>query len=173
MIGKNQILTHDTSMFMPFIENACIPQLRSGDRDYAKMTILVDGYNDDDRELWDIPEVTEWFKTLHKTYPYILYFLTPESIKLYFNILAPIVYDFISIDLIGEYCDELGLEAEPALSGKILNRQKIGVLFLNICCYFQPYFESLFGKDLPKYQDTLDDTFKKTAQIIKEMNWSV
>jgi hypothetical protein len=49
------------------------------------------GYDDDPRELWEIPEVRRWFARLVEAVPHLLYLLDPlEGMpKLYFALLMP------------------------------------------------------------------------------------
>ena len=42
----------------------------------SKIGIFVDGYNDDPRELFEVPEVCQYFQTLHKAWPFGLYFFS-------------------------------------------------------------------------------------------------
>lgn len=40
-----------------------------------KLMIVIDGYDDDDRELFEIQEIRDYFFTLDKLFPYWFYFL--------------------------------------------------------------------------------------------------
>jgi len=48
----------------------------------------VDGYTEDTRGLWDIPEVVSYFKSLHEKTPYLLFWMGKESVPLYCRILT-------------------------------------------------------------------------------------
>lgn len=43
---------------------------------YDRVDIGVDWYNDDKRELWEIPEVKQFFRILDNQWPYWFFFLT-------------------------------------------------------------------------------------------------
>jgi hypothetical protein len=50
----------------------------------GRISLLVDGYNDDPRELFEVPEVRAYIKRLDQAWPYWFFFLSQadESIKL-------------------------------------------------------------------------------------------
>jgi hypothetical protein len=50
----------------------------------GRISLVVDGYNDDPRELFEIPEVRAYMKRLDQAWPYWFFFLSQvdESIKL-------------------------------------------------------------------------------------------
>ena len=89
VISKGSVLEKNVSDFEIFVDSVCLAQLRSGRKDYATAVLSIDGYNDDSRSLWHIPEVREWFKALHSVRPYAPYFLSPASIQIYFTCLEP------------------------------------------------------------------------------------
>ncbi|HCY77646.1 MAG TPA: hypothetical protein DHV28_17175 [Ignavibacteriales bacterium] len=43
---------------------------------YERVDIAVDWYEDDHRELWEIPEVKQFLRILDNSFPYWFYFLT-------------------------------------------------------------------------------------------------
>ena len=43
---------------------------------YDSVEITVSGYDDDPRELWEIPEVKRWFETLDKAWPFAFFFMS-------------------------------------------------------------------------------------------------
>lgn len=45
----------------------------------SNMAFTVSGYDTDPRELWAIPEVKKWFRSLYKKVPYLFYFLSEEN----------------------------------------------------------------------------------------------
>jgi len=47
------------------------------------LDIGVDGYHNDPRPLWEIPEVCNWFFQIHEQLPYLPFWLTTESFKIY------------------------------------------------------------------------------------------
>lgn len=50
--------------------------------------LTFDGYQDDSREVWQIPEVLGWCLSLHNRTPWISYWLAQDSICVYYLILA-------------------------------------------------------------------------------------
>jgi hypothetical protein len=44
-----------------------------------KIDLSISGYDDDPRELWEIPEVKSYIKQLDKAFPYWFYFITKHS----------------------------------------------------------------------------------------------
>jgi hypothetical protein len=58
-------------------------RLAKGDIHAGDLTITVAGYDTDRRELWQIPEVRQWFATWHQRQPYAPYFLDGHSALLY------------------------------------------------------------------------------------------
>jgi hypothetical protein len=89
IIPKEHILEKDVSNFENFVDTICLAQLGSGQANYAIAVLSIDGFNDDPRSLWHIPEVREWFKALHLARPYALYFISPASIQIYITCLEP------------------------------------------------------------------------------------
>src|SRR5882762_3294847 len=73
--------------FSNFLRAYRVHQLPSG-RELSKMMgsliFMIDGYNDDPRELSEISEVRDFYWALHKAWPYWLYFcdLTHDGLKL-------------------------------------------------------------------------------------------
>lgn len=51
-----------------------------------KIIILIEGYNNDTRPIWEINEIREYFKTLDLLFPYWFYFLKKEKEANYFGL---------------------------------------------------------------------------------------
>ena len=49
-----------------------------------KMMFVIDGYNEDPRELAEIPEVRNWIKKLDESFPYWFFFCSPHCQTLKF-----------------------------------------------------------------------------------------
>jgi hypothetical protein len=94
-IPKAHVLNKNYSMLLDFINSISLPQIKSGDKNYAKIVIAINGYDNDVRTLWNIPEVVEWFKELHMKHPYMPLFLSPGSVQVYFEVLRPIAHSII------------------------------------------------------------------------------
>lgn len=83
MFSRRQIETCDVDEPLQFLRS-----LTAG-RDVAieysgRISLMVDGYNDDPRELFEIPKVRAYFKRLDQAWPNWFFFLSQidESIKL-------------------------------------------------------------------------------------------
>lgn len=83
MFSRRQVETCDIAEPLQFLRRL------TADRHTAlefsgRISLLVDGYNDDSRELFEIPEVRAYFKRLDQEWPYWFFFLSQadESIKL-------------------------------------------------------------------------------------------
>ena len=83
MISRRQVEAFDIASVMtnlkPFLATREDAWLYRG-----QMTLVVDGYNDDPRELVDIPEVRALLQKLYQQWPYWAFFLNQvdDSIKL-------------------------------------------------------------------------------------------
>lgn len=58
-----------------------------------QILLFVDGYNDDPRELWEIPEVLDWYLVLYRLYPQLAFFLDPGSCRLFFYMVLRMLSD--------------------------------------------------------------------------------
>jgi Chlororespiratory reduction 6 len=83
--------------------------------------LVISGYEDDPRELWEVPEVRRWFSRFVAAVPHLLMFLSPEwgSSKLYFALLLeeldnehllPALED--AFQAMNAYIAERGIDAE-------------------------------------------------------------
>ena len=93
----------------------------------------IDGYNDDPRELWEIPEAKRYFKKLDEVAPFFLYFIANEifdkGVRLYLKMfINPAFFtdpnlnkktakqagDFVGkrIHAIVSYCKEINMNGE-------------------------------------------------------------
>ncbi len=93
IISKDHILSCNYELLLKFINEVCIPQIKSGNSTYSTIILSINGYDHDPRSLWNIPEVVLWFKTLHNQMPYTPFFLSPGSVQLYFAINQPYAKD--------------------------------------------------------------------------------
>ncbi|MFH0846563.1 MAG: hypothetical protein V1894_00695 [Chloroflexota bacterium] len=94
VIPKTDILQRSFSVLLRHIDSVALPQIRSGDMNYSKMVIAINGYDSDARSLWDIPEVVEWFKELHMKHPYMPLFLSPGSVQVISECFSPLLIAF-------------------------------------------------------------------------------
>lgn len=65
----------------------------------ASQGILIDGYNQDPRELYLIPEVRRYWQELYKAWPQSLYFLSPKTGSLQLLVLSHIDFKATKRDL--------------------------------------------------------------------------
>ena len=81
---KNQIEAGDIGIFLEFVESLGILEPEQADADdvrklQSKINFLIDGYNDDSRELYQIPEVRHFIQQIQAQWPYGLYFFGNEA----------------------------------------------------------------------------------------------
>ncbi len=98
-VPREHVLSKSFEMVIWFIETQSLPQLSIGNKDYPKMSLSIDGYNDDPRELKDIPEVIQWFKALNEAHAYIVYFMTPSTVQEFYTMLLPVSKEILGRDL--------------------------------------------------------------------------
>jgi hypothetical protein len=53
------------------------------------LDLLIQGYDDDNRSLYEVPEVTRWIRMIYARWPDLLYWLTPTSLRVYMLCLNP------------------------------------------------------------------------------------
>jgi hypothetical protein len=95
IIPKEHVLEKNISNFENFVDTICLVQLGRGQENYAIAVLSIDGFNNDPRSLWHIPEVREWFKALHLARPYAPYFISPASIQICITCLVPFLPDVL------------------------------------------------------------------------------
>jgi hypothetical protein len=59
--------------------NGLVEDKESARSAMGSVSILVDGYDDDPREIYQIPEVRDWYGKLVEAVPHLLFFLFPEA----------------------------------------------------------------------------------------------
>jgi hypothetical protein len=82
VLSRQQVESGDTHEPMTFLQHII------ANPDHAlefmgRVSLIVDGYNDDARELFEVPEVRRYIKALDDEWPFWFYFLsqTDESLK--------------------------------------------------------------------------------------------
>lgn len=78
-IGKEEIKRLDFSTFEGFMEDVANDGCKNRE---DTLIFAVNGYDEDERELYDILEVRKYFRELLKKYPYIFYYLEEEMWQL-------------------------------------------------------------------------------------------
>jgi hypothetical protein len=148
IIPNDHILSKDFSMLTSYIERVCIPQIRSGILNYSTIVLSINGYDNDPRSLWDIPEVVSWFKMLFKVHPYIPLLLSPGSVQLYFYILQPLAREIIPKDR--EYANEKDYKA----------------LLLHTLWERNIYFQKVLANDYSRCQYILRKADERVTQAV-------
>lgn len=150
IVEKADILKKSVPVFLlDYINLISLPQIKSGDGNYSKMVLTINGYDNDARPLWDIPEVVEWYRELHTKHPYMPLFLTPGSVQVYFQVLRPIAYSIIP----AEYRDKKDL---------------VGLL-LHTLSERNKYFSGVLGSDYDRCQSILNAADKSVADAVTNL----
>jgi hypothetical protein len=76
-IPQETIQNCDTSEYVALL-NVITNSIQSFEEAYQKYVFLVSGYDDDHRELYQIPEVVEFITALNSKLPFWLYFVTHQ-----------------------------------------------------------------------------------------------
>lgn len=101
-IPRKAITDKDTLIFTRRIERwqteyaehakkAGIPFLR------GTVLFSVEGYDSDPRELYEIPEVQQWFRELLRKVPYLFYYVDPDPAHQQYSFIIPMYVKFTSI----------------------------------------------------------------------------
>ena len=77
---KAMVIHKDVSYFGPVRDDLINLTVEYGQLNHVE--ILIGGYNDDDRSLYEVPEVRRWIKLIHTRWPDLLFWLTPGSLWL-------------------------------------------------------------------------------------------
>jgi hypothetical protein len=85
--SKPMVLHNDVSYFGQIHDELVQLTITHGKLNHAE--ILIEGYNDDHRSLYEVPEVRRWVKNLHNTWPDSLLWLTPGSLWFFVLSLNP------------------------------------------------------------------------------------
>jgi hypothetical protein len=149
IISKEDILKRNFSTLLFHITSVSLPQIKAGDKNYSKTVISIDGYNNDARPLWKIPEVVKWFEGLHRRHPYIPLFLSSGSVQLYFLILKPIAFRVLPPEYRGMN-DLVGL-----LAHTMAERNK--------------YFIAILGGDYERCQPILINADKLVSDAVTKL----
>jgi ankyrin repeat protein len=149
VIPRADILKKSFSVLLGHINSVSLPQIKSGDGNYSKMVIAINGYDNDDRPLWDIPEVIEWFKELHKKHPYMPLFLSPGSVQVYFQVLKPLAHSIIPADY--------------------SNQKDLVGLLLHTLQERNNYFSRVLGSDYDRCKPMLDAADKSVGNAVTNL----
>jgi hypothetical protein len=78
IIDRNSVESCDVSLIEEFFANTIASEEELLSR-INQVAFSVDGYDDDARELFDIPEVRDYFRRVNELFPSFFYFLEPTS----------------------------------------------------------------------------------------------
>jgi hypothetical protein len=78
IISRRSVKELETRHAIRFFE-ACGADREAALTNVGRVIVLVDGYDDDRRELWQIPQVRRFFDRLWRAVPHMLFFLLPEG----------------------------------------------------------------------------------------------
>jgi hypothetical protein len=134
---------------LEFINSISLPQIKSGNENYSKMVLTINGYDNDARPLWDIPEVVEWYRELHTKYPYMPLFLSPGSVQVYFQVLGPISSSIIP----AEYRD----------------KDELVGLLLHTLSERNKYFSTVLGSDYDRCQAILNTADRAVTNAVTNL----
>lgn len=88
-LSKEEIIDSDVSRFLLGIAREANERGGLGTVQ-GKIFFEIDGYNDDKRGLWEIPEVRRYFRKLDETAPFFLYYIANETF-------APLVRTYLKM----------------------------------------------------------------------------
>lgn len=126
-VSKQEILAKDTSRVVDILDSF-IPNLLERNRNGVQ--IEVNGFNADNRELFDIEEVREYFKTLFENIPHIFYWMDfksympmflglmlykPVRVPGYVTITSRNLQEYVYLGFFGlnEFCRQHNISPEP------------------------------------------------------------
>lgn len=95
---------------------------RHGIKKYRNNIVFqIDGYNDDPREIFEIPEIKAFFKKVFDKYPYMLYFLSDINANDAW-VLACLCNKHQTCSIVGKRNIDLKMQFDNNLLSQILNQ---------------------------------------------------
>ena len=95
-ISQRNIQDCDTSEYVTLLHGAT-GSLQSFEEGFQKYVFLISGYDDDPRELYQIPEVVSFIKDLNSKLPFWLYFVNTSD-KKFFSWMIACLCQAMSLD---------------------------------------------------------------------------
>jgi hypothetical protein len=95
-ISQETIQNCDTSEYVTLLHGAT-GSLQSFEAAFQKYVLLISGYDDDQRELYQIPEVVSFIKDLNSKLPFWLYFVNTSD-KRFFSWMIAWLCQAMSLD---------------------------------------------------------------------------
>lgn len=96
IFGKPQVENNTTALFLKQFGVDNLPRGRELARMMNSFEFVIDGYNDNPQEIYMIPEVREFFKNLHRDWPYWFFFcdLRTETLTMMTMCMLPTISGF-------------------------------------------------------------------------------
>ena len=95
-ISQENIQNCDTSEYVSLLHGITYP-LQSFEAAFQRYVFLISGYDDDPRELYQIPEVVSFIKDLNSKLPFWLYFVNTSD-KKFFSWMIACLCQAMSLD---------------------------------------------------------------------------
>ena len=95
-ISQEVIHNCDTSEYVTLLHGATV-SLQSFELAFQKYVLLISGYDEDQRELYQIPEVVSFIKDLNSKLPFWLYFINTSD-KRFFSWIIACLCQAMSLD---------------------------------------------------------------------------
>ncbi len=86
--SRSKVERGDFSHFLNIYAPEKLPRGRPLRDMMNAMTFMIEGFDDDPRELHSIPEVREFYSAFHEAWPYWLYFCNVETEEFYMMVLC-------------------------------------------------------------------------------------
>ncbi|MEW6305064.1 MAG: hypothetical protein AB1705_16430 [Verrucomicrobiota bacterium] len=80
--NRENVIRQDFSLFLRLYDPARIGSGKPLKRLMGRLEFAIGGYDDDPREVYEIPEVRRFYAALHRAWPYSLYFCHLQGIGL-------------------------------------------------------------------------------------------
>ena len=116
----------------PFVERkvtgSLVNQLKKSGKEFrSRLLITFNGYHDDPREVYQIPEIRKWVRSVYKQVPHLFYFLAPEleGMKPIFLCIANEIYS-LAVDN-NPRLASIVVEADKLVKELILNALKFSL----------------------------------------------
>jgi|SoiMethySBSTD1v2_1073268.scaffolds.fasta_scaffold513513_1 chlororespiratory reduction 6-like protein^ len=80
---RNEVIAGDLAGVRKRCVSTTVRTPAGSRRAFQSLMFHVQGYDEDPRELYQIPECRAWFQSIDKTYPFLIYFLPCVQYTLY------------------------------------------------------------------------------------------
>ena len=122
-VNKDTIEGNDISVCDEILESVIFKTPESARQYFQSVLFWFAEFDNDKREVYEIPQARKWFQKIDKMYPYFLYFVMPEQYYLYISsqkwadnigltVEAVTHYVAVSETPIREFCARIGDDFE-------------------------------------------------------------